>query len=541
MTTGTETSGSDSPGGDSTGSDSTGSEDHSDVEAPWRRLDRRMLVVTPLSSIVRLLPVVVILLVTGQGGVMRLWFPLGFTVLLVAAGVVRWRTTRYRITGERVELHSGWLRRQRRSVPRDRIRTVDLTAKLLHRIFGLSVVQVGAASGSPMESPGLSLDAVSKAEADRLRHELLDRSPVASPVTAPDVPAQPATPVAAPPPVEELARLHWSWLRFAPLTFSSIAGVGAIGAAVFNLFDDLGVDPRDISAVDDAAERLATAPIWLGVAVVGASLLVIAVVGALLLFAERWYDYRLTREAAADGPGTLRVKRGFLTRRSLSVSEQRLRGAEVVEPLLLRAGRGAQARALSTGLSRDALGGALQPPAPRAEAHRVASAALREHPAEITMAPLRTHPRAALQRRLTRALAPAVVLVAGAFVLGQAAPAVSWLGPASLVLLPIAALLALDRYRNLGHQLTARHLVTRQGSVQRRTVALQRAGVIGWSFRQSIFQRRSGLVEVEAVTAAGAGGYIVLDVSAPDGVALADAAVPHLLTPFLTAPPPVRS
>jgi putative membrane protein len=199
--------------------------------------------------------------------------------------------------------------------------------------------------------------------------------------------------------------------------------------------------------------------------------------------------------------------------------------------LLLRAGRGAQTRALSTGLSRDAQGGALQPPAPRAEAHRVASVALREPPELATLAPLLRHPRAALQRRLARALVPAAVVVVIAFAVG-AAVAVPWLGPTSLALLPIALLLALDRYRNLGHRLTARYLVTRKGSVQRETVALQRAGIIGWTFRQSVFQRRAGLVVVEAVTAAGAGGYTVLDVSAPDGVALADAATPDLLTRF---------
>jgi putative membrane protein len=109
-------------------------------------------------------------------------------------------------------------------------------------------------------------------------------------------------------------------------------------------------------------------------------------------------------------------------------------------------------------------------------------------------------------------------------------------GPASLVLLPAALLLALDRFRNLGHQLTGGFLVTRQGSLVRRTVAVQRTGVIGWTFRQGIGQRRAGLVEVEAITAAGVGGYTVLDVSAPDGVALADAAVPHLLVPFLLTP-----
>jgi putative membrane protein len=488
-------------------------------ETPWRRLDKRMLAVTPLSGAIRLLPVAVVLLLTGQGdAVGRLWVPLGIALALVLGGVVRWRTTRYRITGDRVELHTGWLSRQRRSVPRDRIRTVDLTSRLVHRAFGLSVVQVGAASGSPLERTGLALDAVSKAEAERLRRELLDRS------------AALATDRPAAPPAEELARLRWSWLRFAPLTFSSIAGVGAVFAALYNAFDDLGVDPRDVPAVDDAAHRIASAPIWLGLAVVSGLLLVVAVVGALLLFAERWYDYRLTREATAEG-GALRVRRGLLTRRSLSVSERRLRGAEVVEPLLLRAGRGAQTRALSTGLSRDAQGGALQPPAPRAEAHRVASVALREPPELATLAPLLRHPRAALQRRLARALVPAAAVVVIAFAIG-AAVAVPWLGPTSLALLPIALLLALDRYRNLGHRLTARYLVTRKGSVQRETVALQRAGIIGWTFRQSVFQRRAGLVVVEAVTAAGAGGYTVLDVSAPDGVALADATTPDLLTRF---------
>ncbi len=495
-----------------------------EIETPWRRLDPYMLVVGPLGGLFRLLPFAAILLITGQGDVSRLWYAAGIGALVVLAGVVRWRTTRYRITADRVELHTGLLRRQRRSVPRDRIRTVDLTAKLLHRAFRLSVVQVSAASGSSMERAGLSLDAVSKAEAERLRRELLAHT---------DAPAVEQVPAAAP--EQLLARLDWSWLRYAPLTVSSIAGIGAIGAAVFKVFDDLGVDPRNLRAVDDAAERIATAPVWLAVVVVGTVLLIMASVGAMLLFAERWYDYRLTREPGIRGPGTgtLAVKRGLLTTRSLSVSEQRLRGAEIIEPLLLRMGGGAQVKALTTGLSKDAQGGVLQPPAPRRESHRVASVALREHPLEITEAPLRAHPPAARQRRLTRAIVPAMVLVAAAFTVGAGVPSLDWAGPVSLVLLPAAALLGVDRYRNLGHQLTARYLVSREGSAVRRTVAVGRTGVIGWTFRQSIFQRRSGLVSVEAVTAAGLGGYTVLDVAAADGVALADAAVPHLLTPFL--------
>ncbi|MEU7813066.1 PH domain-containing protein [Pseudonocardia sp. NPDC049154] len=492
-----------------------------DSGVPWRRLDARMVVVEPVRTLFKLVPVLIVVLITGSNGdPVRPWITLGIGVLVVVAGVVRWRTTRYRITPERVELHSGWLRRQRRSVPRDRIRTVDLTASPLHRAFRLSVVAVRAAdAGGEQRHGGLTLDAVSTAEAETLRRELLDRRPAEPRPVEQSAETEPDA--------EVLARLHWSWLRFAPLTFSSLAGVGAIAAAAFNVLNELGVSPTEVDGVDAAAERLAAAPLWLAVGLVGLALLVIAVVGSVVLFTERWWGYRLTREA----DGTLRVRRGLLTTRSLSVAEERLRGVGVHEPLLLRAGGGAQTRALSTGLGREAQGGVLQPPAPRAEAHRVAGAALRRTGTELdpTLTPLVPHPAAARRRRYTRALVPVLVLVAAAVIVGRVWPGLGWIWPGTVVLVPLAALLAADRYRALGHALTAQYLVSRLGGLSRRTVALQRSGVIGWTVRQSPFQRRAGLVTVQAVTAAGEGGYLILDVDAADAVSLAEATTPGLL------------
>jgi putative membrane protein len=245
---------------------------------------------------------------------------------------------------------------------------------------------------------------------------------------------------------------------------------------------------------------------------------------SVVLFAERWFGYRLTREP----DGTLRVRRGLLTRRSLSVSEQRLRGVEVSEPVLLRAGGGAQTRALSAGLTKDAQGGVLQPPVPRAEAHRVASLAAAAPPEEITRAPLRPHPPAARRRRLTRALGPIIVVLAAAFAVDAHA-----LGPVTLVLLPIMALVGWDRARVLGHTLTRGYIVARQGSIVRRTVALQRGGVIGWKVRQSPFQRRAGVVTLEAVTAAGRGAYAVLDVAPAEAAALMAAVTAEVVGPIL--------
>jgi putative membrane protein len=101
---------------------------------------------------------------------------------------------------------------------------------------------------------------------------------------------------------------------------------------------------------------------------------------------------------------------------------------------------------------------------------------------------------------------------------------------------PIAVALGLDAYRNLGHDLCGDYLVARSGAVSRRTVALKRTGVIGWTITRSPFQRRAGLITLVATTAANKGTYQIYDIGESDGLRFADAAVPGLLTPFLDHP-----
>lgn len=482
-------------------------------EAGWQRLDVRMLAVTPLRQLAGFLPVIAIVLVIGvqQDFGSRVYGLVAAALAVVLAGVLRWLTTRYRITSERVELRSGLLFRSARSVPRDRIRSVDLTAGPVHRLFGLSVVQIGTGERSDgAESRELTLDAVSAAEADRVRQRLLESA------------YRESTGESAPPAETELAALKWSWLRFAPLTASSLVAVGAVAGAFGQLIGDVGTNVVEVGGV---GQRLSMAPLWVGVAAFAVLVLVIALVGSVLLFVEAWWGFRLIREAG----GALRIRRGLLTTRSVSLEERRLRGVEVIEPLLLRVGRGARTVAVATGLGGRGQGrGNLLPPAPREEAHRVSGAVLLEDPSP-TRTVLSRHPLVALRRRLVRAVLP-VLAASGALWL---LPVPAWVAWATLGLLPLTVLLALDAYRNLGHALTSRYLVARHGAGVRDTVALQRCGVIGWTVSQSLFQRRAGLITVTATTAAGSGGYRVIDVAAAEGLAVAERAVPGLLEPFL--------
>jgi putative membrane protein len=486
-------------------------------ELDWQRLNPWMLAVTPLRQLVGFLPVIAVVLVIGinqdVGG--RIYSVLVGVLVVLVAGMLRWFTTRYRITSERVELRTGLLFRSTRSVPRDRIRSVDVTAGPMHRLFQLSVVKIGTGEHTEgRESRELTLDAISAAEADRVRQRLLDPLDTGGPDGSVATVAPAAT---------ELAKLRWSWLRFAPLTVSSLVAVVAVAGTFGQLISDIGANAVDVGGV---REKLTTTPLWVGIAAFAVLVLVIALGGSALIFVEAWWGFTLVRELG----GTLRIRRGLFTTRSVSLEERRLRGVEVIEPPLLRLGRGARTVAVATGLGgrRGHGRGTLLPPAPRNVAHRVSGAVLAEDPSP-TGATLRRHPPVALRRRLVRATVPVLAVSAALWL----APVPAWAAWAALALLPVTVLLALDAYRNLGHAITSHYLVTRHGAGVRGTVALQRTGVIGWTVSQSFFQRRAGLVTVTATTAAGNGGYSVIDVATADGLAVAEQAVPGLLEPFL--------
>ena len=159
----------------------------------WQRLDPRMLVVEPVSELRRFLPVLLGALLAGgfaRGG--GLGWELLAVAVPVAIGVARYLTTRYRILDGRVELRRGLLQRTLRTAQLDRVRTVDVTASLVHRVLGLATVRIGTGAGAEQD---LELDGLRAPQAQELREALLAR--VAHEAHAPDG-AEAAAPRAAP-------------------------------------------------------------------------------------------------------------------------------------------------------------------------------------------------------------------------------------------------------------------------------------------------------------------------------------------------------
>ncbi|MFC5826523.1 PH domain-containing protein [Nonomuraea insulae] len=503
------------------------------TETAWRRLSPRMLIVHPFQEVIRTAPLLLGVLIAGttSGGEGHLW-GLAAAGVMVVLGMSRWFTTTYMITSEQVQVRRGLLRKRVVTVPMDRIRSVDITSNVLHRVLGLARVEIGTGRSDRKGGGELKLDALQTAAATRLREELLHRTPATVGANAPGAPAVPGIGPAASPPEQEVAALRPSWIGYGPFTLSGVLTVGILGGFVGRVVNEGNVDLRSISSVRATWDWLNGLSLPAEIATITAVLIVFVAVASTLGYVLAFWNFRLTRPTA----GTLHVTRGLITTRATTLEERRLRGVELSEPLLLRAVRGARLIAVTTGLrvGRGAQrgGSMLLPPAPRAENERVAAAVLGGS-AALTE-PLTAHGPIARRRRFTRAVGLNAVVAALLLMLWLLPTDLyEWTWITALALLPFTALLAADRYRNLGHALTGPYLVTRWGSLVRRRVALERDGIVGWTVERSFFQRRAGVVTLTATTAAGRQSYRVQDIELGPALDLARAGVPGLIEPFL--------
>jgi len=132
----------------------------SEPDVVWLRLSPRSLIVRPTMDLLRLLPFLLgLLYLRSRGGSANYW-GVGFALLAVVASIVRWLTTRYRITDERVYVRRGLLSQKVLSVSRDRVRTVDLSAHVLYRMLGLRRVSIGTGRNDRRDGESFRLDAL---------------------------------------------------------------------------------------------------------------------------------------------------------------------------------------------------------------------------------------------------------------------------------------------------------------------------------------------------------------------------------------------
>ncbi|MFE4002715.1 PH domain-containing protein [Nocardioides sp. YIM B13467] len=512
-------------------------------DAEWQRLAGWTAVVSPLSTLRQaIIPAAIGAFGAGQANVfIGLLVAAGIAVVAALAGMVPWLTTSYRVTPTHLEVRKGLLNRTTLTARLDRVRSVDLSSTLIHRALGVTKVNVGTG----VDEGQITLDSLTKEAAARLRRELLHAAPAPSESapSASDVPSaegsSPKTePVEAPSEGEVIARLDWSWMRYAPLNLKNLAiAVGGLGA-VFGAFSDLipwesfgvRVTNGEVNGVpvDEVVRMLFIA---IPIAIVGAA--AVWAIGSCVGYAVRWWDLQVVREQGREGT-TLRRSFGLTSTRATTVEEAKVRGAtSTVGPLIGLAG-GADLNLLTTGLDDNSP--AVLPTAPEQVVSEVGTDILGEDAFSVALTGHGPRPR---RRYWFRAVVATVV-----WTLAALAPTVLigvfgdvwlwWIPVAMLVVALVLGMLGAElRHRHLGHALTDRYLVVRSGSYTAVRTALQTDGIIGWRVRQTFFDRRIGLAQVTAMTAAGHEHVDIPDVPLETAVALAAAATPRTVTEFV--------
>ena len=498
-------------------------------ELEWRRLNGRMLLVHPVIEVGKALPAIIGAVLAGHSsgdGAGSRW-GLGIALVVVVFAELRWFTTRYRISADQVQLRHGLLRRKMIATSMDRVRTVDVTSHLLHRVLGLSRVVIGTGTSDRKGRDRLVLDGLTAAAATALRADLLHRG---GPSVFAGGPSEaPASSIAGD--ETELAHIDPHWLRYAPFTLTgAVTGLAVLGL-LWRVINEGRVNLRTIKPYRVVAHRFEQWPLAWDIALVVLAVVVFIALASTAGYVLAFWHFRLTRHSG----GTLHVSRGLVTSRATSIERRRLRGVEVSEPLLLRLVGGARCLAIATGL-RVGRGGErggeiLLPPAPRAVAVRVAAEVIgTPAPFEAT---LPAHPIAARRRRVLRAGSGAAAIVLATAAVVWLADWPWWLMYLTLPGVVAAAPLGMDRYRSLGHGLVAGFVVTSFGSIVRRRCAVEADGVIGWNVRTSFFQRRQGLTTLVATTAAGRQRYTIGDLAEAEAIGFADTALPGLLDEFM--------
>ncbi|MDS1268817.1 PH domain-containing protein [Lipingzhangella sp. LS1_29] len=525
---------------------------HHPAPEGMRRLSPRILVTEPVRYLRTLFPFVIVALIFGTTNPMVLTGAVLAIVGFLVSGFVTWQTVRYQVTSEHLEIHRGLVNRSKRTIPLERIRGVDVTSTLLHRIFGLAVVRVEAAAGGGHSEEG-TLDAIDVGEAERLRDELLRRraelrgqthehqgpqstsdAALASGASTPGATDHTDTTVEPDAPTEEdlpqhstSTRVHFvlpaRWYLFGALSLGYLLTPFVVLATLLGFAGQVARDARlasdvDVQSVADwIAESSAATILW---AVVGgiAVLLVLMPAFAVVSYAVNNWSFTLWRRGVS-----LVAERGLFTRHSVTLELRRVRGYEILDSPLERWASTAALRAIVTGLGDAATRATLLPIVRRSTLHRVVSSALTPFRGELV-----AHPPAARSRRLFRAVTPFVVLAGIAWALGQ-----YWFAVTALVLALASVPLGIDRYRALGHGYDGHHVSVRSGSLSRTQAVIERPAIIGWRWNQSLFQRRVGLATLEVSVGAGSGGYSALDMNFADSVRFVSEVTPDMVRPFL--------
>jgi len=249
-----------------------------------------------------------------------------FTAAVIVLGTLAWFRYVYRLAANVMHVEHGLIIRKRLTIPRDRVQSVDTSAGIVQRLFGVQKLVIETAGS---RKPEVVMSAVSAAEAERIRAALVKDVPAAaapggSPEIRPDAPAS-----AAPPGVGDVVyRVPTGRILLYSATsgriFLSLVIIMALYSQVEDWLGNLGL----FDSVAPEALLPSSAADWAKLA--AAAFVLIWLLGTAVITVKE-YGFTIERHG-----GKLLIRRGLLERKQFSVAIERIQAIHVHQNLLRR-------------------------------------------------------------------------------------------------------------------------------------------------------------------------------------------------------------
>jgi len=428
---------------------------------------RRMHPVAAISGLIAALREFMIPLVLiyffGRGGNQYDWLFGLILIIPFIAGIGRWFRFTYSIEGTTLKVNEGLFVRKKVTVPKNRVQSVDITAGVIQRLFGLVSVKVRTAGN---EMAAVDLTAI-KSEEARLIVETLRGEHAFGDIDAGDITDE------NPP---EVYSITINQLLAAGATSGQIGVILSVVFTVFSQFDDMIDFDAIIHTFDRWAPFLAHSSLLIALtAILGTWLF--AILGTIVTY----FNFTLVRREKE-----LVVRYGLLKTKQVSIPYNRVQAVRYSEGILRQPfGYGAlYVESAGQGDERQQSSCIIAPFIHVDDVDRVLAEILPDLTLDVVE--LQSPPDRAKWRYVLRLIRPVAVIALFA----------TWLIPygwVSLLLIPLSILLGLAQYQTAGYMISGDKLLLRTRSIGRTTVLIKRGRVQSTEFKWNPLMHRRDL------------------------------------------------
>lgn len=434
-----------------------------------KRLHPVAMLVKMVKSIKEIIAALIVLVVTNFGN-FRFLLIVGTAigaVFIIILSILHWLKFTYRLEENEFRVEQGVFLKKKRYVPFERIQSINISAGIIQRLFGVVNLKIETAGG--MGEAEIELSAISKEEADRIQRIIKEQK------------NQIQEESAVPTDLQEGKLLYKINLKELLITAATSGGLGvALSIVAFlSQFDEIIPYEKIFEQLEWITHASLTVIVF--VCLLGLLLAwVLSFIGVLL----KYGDFTIREES-----GQIIISRGILERKQFTIPIDRIQAIKISENLL-RQPLGYAAVHIETA------GGGDEKDIETVLFPLIRKSQLKEKIESILDVTIQQQlnpiPKRALYRLwLQDFFLDLIVIVPLCLFLKP------W-GYLSLLLIPISFILGYGQYKDSGWLINGNELTLSCRLINKITVVLEKKRIQSLKIKQSYFQRRRKLVSVEA-------------------------------------------